>query len=423
MQQYSHELKLSAVRMWFKGLGTQNHIAATLGVKSSRSIRGWIADTDLVKEALKVSEEEIELLKQNVVLAKKAQRLADKNNLQNKSFREFARIDSSVEESNKALVDVLKENKFNLQEIDREEPKVKKTLVIQLSDLHFNELISGLNGNSFDTTIASKRLRMHVQKSIMHGIASGANHCLFALTGDLINSPRRVSEITEAATSRANAIFVAVDVIQQAIREVREYFNVTVASVTGNESRFAEYVDWTDLLASDSADSVVHNMLTLLFEGDKNVSFIPMQQPLECLVSVGNSNVLLIHGNGHGFASKTGNLESAYQKLKAKYAGHGVRVDYMLCGHIHSAYVSDWFARSSGLPGNNHYSEKALGLDGRASQNCLIIDEHGNIDSIKNDLQNVSHVDGYSFTETAAKLGIQVREVDKANVIIQKVVV
>lgn len=419
MAKHELEMKLEAIRLWFKGNYTQSQISQMTGM-SDRTIRKLIKDDQLVMTAL--GDVDLDLVKENVKLAKKVQRQADSNNIKNKAFREYARIDTSVEESNKALIDVLKERAFN-------DPKVEhnvtgeSVLVVQLSDLHFNEIISGLQGNSFDTGIAAKRLKLHIQKSIAFGKAMGARACLLAMTGDLINSPRRVSEITEAATSRANAIFIALDIIQQAIRELREHFNVTVASVAGNESRFSEYVDWTDFLASDSADCVVHNGLTLLFADDPNVTFIPMEQPLETVVDVAGKHILLIHGNGHGFASKTGNLESAYQKLKAKYSGLGVKIDYMLCGHIHSAYVSDWFARSSGLPGNNHYSEKALGLDGRASQNCLVIHKNGNIDSIKVDLQNVDGVEGYLFDKTAAVLGYKLKQSDKGNIIIQKVIV
>ena len=38
--------------------------------------------------------------------------------------------------------------------------------------------------------------------------------------------------------------------------------------------------------------------------------------------------------------------------------------------------------------GSNEYSEKGLGLSGRASQNCYIFYENGNRDGIKVDLQN-----------------------------------
>lgn len=420
MSKHDIEMKHEAIRLWYTELYPQSKISHITGI-TERTIRKLINDPIMVKEVL--GNVDLDTIKENVRLAKKVQTQADRNNIQNKAFREYARIDTSVEESNKALIEVLKSKQLTLYPIARTPTQNKSVLVVQLSDLHFNEIISGLAGNHFDTEVAAKRLYMHVSKSIAIGKAMGAETCLLAMTGDLLNSPRRVSEITEAATSRANAIFVAVDIIQQAIIELRNHFNVTVASVAGNESRFAEYVDWTDFLASDSADCVIHNALSLLFKDDTHVQFVPMTSPLETVVEVAGKHILLIHGNGHGFAAKTGNLESAYQKLKAKYSGLGVKIDFMLCGHIHSAYVSDWFARSSGLPGNNHYSEKSLGLDGRASQNCLVVHANGNIDVFKNDLQNVSGVVGYNFDKTAAALGYQLKKADKGNVVIQKVTV
>jgi predicted phosphodiesterase len=420
MSKHELEMKYEAIRMWYNELYPQSKIAQLTGI-NERTIRKLIKDESMVKAVL--GDVDFDIVKENVRLAKKVQTQADKNNIQNKSFREYARIDSSVEESNKALIEVFSQKKLTLEPIVRTTTQGKSVLVVQLSDLHFNEIISGLAGNHFDTEVAAKRVALHVSKSIKIGKALGAESCLLAMTGDLLNSPRRVSEITEAATSRANAIFVAVDIIQQAIIELRSHFNVTVASIAGNESRFAEYVDWTDFLASDSADCVIHNALSLLFKDDTNVQFVPMTSPLETVVEVAGKHILLIHGNGHGFAARTGNLESAYQKLKAKYAGLGVKIDFMLCGHIHSAYVSDWFARSSGLPGNNHYSEKSLGLDGRASQNCLVVHSDGNIDVFKNDLQNVAGVTGYNFDKVAATLGYQLKKADKGNVLIQKVIV
>ena len=217
MAKHELEMKLEAIRLWFKGNYTQSQISQMTGM-SDRTIRKLIKDDQLVMTAL--GDVDLDLVKENVKLAKKVQRQADSNNIKNKAFREYARIDTSVEESNKALTDVLKERAFN-------DPKVEhnaggeSVLVVQLSDLHFNEIISGLQGNSFDTGIAAKRLKLHIQKSIAFGKAMGSRACLLAMTGDLINSPRRVSEITEAATSRANAIFIALDIIQQAIRELR----------------------------------------------------------------------------------------------------------------------------------------------------------------------------------------------------------
>ena len=75
-----------------------------------------------------------------------------------------------------------------------------------------------------------------------------------------------------------------------------------------------------------------------------------------------------------------------------RYKARGTNVDYVIFGHIHSARVGDTFSRSSSMVGANDYSEKALNLAGRASQNCYIFYENGNRDGIKIDLQNYGHI-------------------------------
>ena len=51
------------------------------------------------------------------------------------------------------------------------------------------------------------------------------------------------------------------------------------------------------------------------------------------------------------------------------------------------------------MVGANDYSEKALNLNGRASQNCYIFYSNGNRDGIKVDLQNVDQP-GYNIEES-----------------------
>ena len=53
--------------------------------------------------------------------------------------------------------------------------------------------------------------------------------------------------------------------MQQAIKELTEHFNVTVSSITGNESRVGEFVHYSNFLAGDSYDCVIHNMLRVAF--------------------------------------------------------------------------------------------------------------------------------------------------------------
>jgi len=53
------------------------------------------------------------------------------------------------------------------------------------------------------------------------------------------------------------------------------------------------------------------------------------------------------------------------------------------------------------MVGANDYSEKALNLSGRASQNCYIFYEDGNRDGIKIDLQNYGQ--GYDIDDSLAE--------------------
>ena len=71
-----------------------------------------------------------------------------------------------------------------------------------------------------------------------------------------------------------------------------------------------------------------------------------------------------------------------------RYRARGTKIDYIIFGHIHSARIGDNYARSSSMVGPNDYSERALNLSGRASQNCYIFYDNGTRDGIKIDLQN-----------------------------------
>ncbi|BAU40139.1 hypothetical protein [Ralstonia phage RSP15] len=342
-----------------------------------------------------------ELVEQSVKLAAKVQRLQDIQRVERKAFREETRGINMIEEINAALLDVLSGNSFS----DRVEYPITvingaPVGVVHLSDLHFNEIISGIGDNIFDFRIASKRIHKHVDKSIKTFLAHGVSSVAVFLTGDILNSDRRLDEVVNMATNRTRAMFLAADVLQQAINHLAQYFNVTVASVTGNESRVGEHVHWDSLLASDSYDIAIHNQLQILFRNDKRVTVLDIDNPQEKVVNVNGVNFLLVHGHGHKGLARTANLEGEVERIKARYAQSNIRIDYVICGHIHQAYVSDNFSRSGGLPGSNGYSQQGLNLNGKASQNAYLVFSDLTIDGFKHDLQNVDDYVGYSFDET-----------------------
>lgn len=356
--------------------------------------------------------------KHYAAISRRNQRQSDQLRLERKHTRETNRIYNALESLTEEL-----NNTFKLHDLSKLTKKhktsaTKKVGVLQLSDLHFGERIDDQLDNVYDLGVIAARLKKFVSKATTYFLASGVETVLVAMTGDLINSDRRLDEITANSKNRSEIVFCAVDILQQLILDLNENFNVSVASVCGNESRVGKDVGWSGFMASDSYDYVIHEVLTRLFDGSEGVTFVPILDPLECVLDVNGSKLALVHG--HNGLANTSRMEGDVGKMKARYSSRGVKLDYVICGHIHSAYISDNFARSSGLPGSNAYSEKALNLHGKSSQNIYIFGEDGEIDGIKIDLQNYDPNFSYDYNEDAeAYKPLQT----KGTVVIQSVII
>jgi predicted MPP superfamily phosphohydrolase len=181
----------------------------------------------------------------------------------------------------------------------------------------------------------------------------------------------------------------------QLLNHLSSYVKVSCASISGNESRIQKDVGWTKEVASDNYDALIFNMLRMLH--GYYVNFSQSTHPNEQVVNVAGQNILLIHGHG---ARGTG--QSNIQSIKGRYLARGIMIDMVISGHIHEAYISDTYARSSSLVGSNAYAEDALNLAGRASQNIYVVHENGGFDGLKVDLQNIDNINGYDIKEHLA---------------------
>jgi len=334
---------------------------------------------------------EPDMVRESVKLAKQKQSFQDRSRIERKTFREYARLDNAVTTLSSKILEVLRENKFH-KSVKTHPKKGKAVGVVHFSDLHFNELVS-LPNNKFDFEVASKRIKRHIQAAKSYFSTQHITNVIVALTGDLINSDRRLDELLTNSTNRAQAVFIATDILQQAIIDLNQSYNVTVACVSGNEARVHKEYGWADILATDNYDFTIFNMLRALFMGTK-INFVS-GDPMEIVLNVAGQNLLLLHGHG----SITAKHESSVNQIKGRYASRGINIDYVISGHIHSARIGDTYARSSSLVGANDYSEKALNLSGRASQNLYVFYDNGNRDGIKVDLQNVNNK-GYNIEKS-----------------------
>ena len=239
--------------------------------------------------------ENLELIQENVRLAKQKQSAQDINRIERKSFREYARLENAVSKYNKKLVEIFENYKLSKYTAKHSE-KNKCVGVIQFSDVHFNELVNIPNCNKYDFTVASARCKLFVDKAIKYFEAFDVTNVLMVQSGDLLNSDRRLDELLNMATNRAKATFLAVDILQQVILHLNKHFNISVCMVTGNESRVKPEMGWSNIIASDNYDYTIFQTLRYIFR-KSDIKFID-GDPSEIVVEVAGQNLLVIHGHG-----------------------------------------------------------------------------------------------------------------------------
>ena len=329
-----------------------------------------------------------EIVEENIKLAKQKQRAQDLNRIANKSFREYAREENALVEYNKELIKVLKENSLDVK-LTKHKTKKGSVVLVQIADTHFNELVD-MESNQYDFKIASKRLQKFAYYVKEYAKLHKATSFLIGITGDLINSDRRLDEKLSMATNRAKSTFLGVHLLKHFILDLQDFADVKVCCVTGNESRVNQDLGWVDLCASDNYDFTIFEMLRLLLP---QIEFLRGDNALEMVISINGNNVLVIHGH------QLGRMDSnQVGKVVSKYAHKGIIIDFIICGHLHETMIRDSIARSASLVGSNAYSEKALNLSGKAAQNIYIFTNDGRQD-VRIDLQETDGWDGYNIDQ------------------------
>lgn len=380
------------IEMRDSGLG-RIIIARELDISTSKA-RRWLVKLRKEEAEAAFGEETI------VNLAKSNQSFSDKNRIIRKVNRDIIRRENAIAEYSEKMIEVISSKSFKgVTKMHKCKPG--GVGIIHLSDAHFNEIVD-LPFNSFDFHVAAKRMQMFAAKAKKVFTAYGVSHVFVAITGDMLNSDRRIDELMAQSTNRSRASFIAVDILQQFIRDVNSDFNVSVGCVIGNESRVNPEMGWTDEVASDSYDYTIFNILRLLFKESDGIEFV-VGGCVELVVNLNGYNILLLHGNG----SIKVNVEKSVDAIRGRYAAQGVNLDYIIFGHKHGAMIGDTFARSSSLVGANSFSENSLGATSRASQNIYILQEDGNIDGMKVDLQNVEKCSGYPIDEEIAHFNVR----------------
>jgi len=367
-----------------------------------------------------VNDQDRELLQFNVRLAKARQAQADTNRIERKAFREHARIENAVAAYTRELCSLLDERGFTHGvKLSRIPNGGDAVLIVQLSDLHFNERVE-LASNRYDFTVAAQRLVKLAQRVKQLGKSYGARKVVVACLGDFLNSDRRLDELMSNSTNRSKATLLAVDILKSFLLDLREQFEIEVYGITGNESRVGKELGWSDALATDSYDLMIYGILQRGFEGTEGILFCGFRAN-ELLFEVLGRTFLCLHGH-----QIKADVQKSVQEITGKYATQGITVDYTLFGHLHASAIGDYHARNASLVGSNAYSEAGLNYCSKAAQNVHIITGSkggGTIDGMKVDLQDVSGITPYSFaSEWEAYCPKSERKLHSPSVVYQVVV-
>lgn len=331
-----------------------------------------------------------EIVKENVIYQKQKQKYQDTNRIERKAFREYARLENALIALNEQLIVKFDEVNFKIRIKYSQDLTKESYLIIQLSDLHFNELIN-LPFNKYDFLIAAKRLKKLANEVLKLNKAYQFSKILIAFTGDLLNSDRRLDEMLNQSTNRAKASLISVNLLQYFIVDIMHIAPLDLVMISGNESRVSDEMGYSDIMASDNYDYLIYNMLKMLFRKVPDVKFWD-NESMERTFLFGSKNILIAHNINTKIDDQKG-----LQAIVGKYAARGIRIDFTMCGHIHGAGITDFVSRSSSLCGPNTYSEFGLQLAGKASQNLHII-SGDNINNIRVDL-HTTEGEGYPIED------------------------
>lgn len=321
------------------------------------------------------SEPDKELIVENVRLAKDKQKLQDVQRIERKAFREDARIENAVSQFGKDLANQnrLYANKLlekiNIQPLSYSEDK-HGVGVIQVTDVHANELID-LAHNQYNWTVLSKRMKKLINESLRYFAFRNVKKVTMVYTGDLLNSDRRLDELLNQSTNRAKAANLLAHIITQSILEVRNAgYEVGIVSVLGNESRVKQEMTFSNEAFSDNYDYTIMAQVrqVLEFANIEGITFHSIDK-MENVIDFGKQKWLVMHD----MPQSTSKQEKT-QSIIGKYALSGKPIDFVISGHIHAHRGTDISCRSGSMSGSNTFNEHALGLIGRASGVCYVVD-------------------------------------------------
>lgn len=258
-----------------------------------------------------------------------------------------------------------------------------KRMVVLVSDLHVGAVVVNVLGNSYDFTIAKKRMKKYINEIIRIAQSEGVNQIDIVSLGDLTeNVHMRKSQGFDTEFNYSQQIVKAYQLLRDFIVNLSQFFLVTYQGISGNHDRIAGNKD--DNLDGDSSVVVINEMIKE-FIVNANATRIKYNEA----DNINYSTWLEINGAKLKFVH--GDNEKGNKKLAIHSDQDNEHYNVLVMGHLHHYDVKEvginkYELHVGSLEGANNYGRKGK-FTSSASQGLIIIGENGEIDIRRIDLQ------------------------------------
>jgi predicted phosphodiesterase len=251
-----------------------------------------------------------------------------------------------------------------------------KRMVVTLSDLHVGAVVVNVNGNSYNYTIAKKRMKQFFNRVVEYAQMLGVTDIDVVVLGDATEHVQmRKTQSHDTEYTLAVQIVKAYELIRDFTVNLTSHFNVTYRGISGNHDRMEGKKE--DNIDGDSTIFVINYMMSQFIQDTnaERLQYVEVDSILySTVIEVNGQLIKFVHGDNE----KGNNLLAKHSQMD------GVNYSAVVMGHLHHFEVKEvgdnkFEIYMGSLQGNNNYAKKGKFGSG-AGQGILVIHEDGEIE-------------------------------------------
>lgn len=291
-------------------------------VKMFNANRNQITDIDQYTN-------ELDSVRRN--LEKERKKLQTEKIEYNKWLRENARdemIFESIQESISNLTPL--SCPICIPEIKRE-----KEFLLCFGDTHYGAEfeLKGLSGeviNSYSPEIFEDRMWQLLNEVVDICEKEDISILNIAELGDFVDGILRVSQLMKLRYGVVDATIKYSEFISNWLNELTKYVRIRYQNTNGNHDQLRMLGQPKNTFTDDNMGKVISAFIKCRLENNPNFEFI--ENPTAYIfINIGGYNILGIHG-------EVRNMEKSLHEFSKMY---GIKIDYLLAGHLHHSKVMD----------------------------------------------------------------------------------